>query len=107
MFDIKLHKVPQLGWFEVKLEKDVIDYLWKIINKSTKVGESFSLQTDLSFRDNKNILIKNLTLQNEDNFFEKIKIERLKRKSLHDGVLDFPKNSFSNIPGAFTISLEI
>ena len=41
-----------------------------IINKSTKVGESFSLQTDLSFRDNKNILIKNLTLQNEDNFFE-------------------------------------
>ena len=41
-----------------------------IINKSTKIGESFSLQTDLSFRDNKNILIKNLTLQNEDNFFE-------------------------------------
>ncbi len=41
-----------------------------IINKSIKVGESFSLQTDLSFRDNKNILIKNLTLQNEDNFFE-------------------------------------
>ena len=41
-----------------------------IINKSTKVGESFSLQTDLSFRDNKNILIKNLTLQNEDNFFK-------------------------------------
>ena len=41
-----------------------------IINKSTKVGESFSLQTDLSFRDNKNILIKNLTLQNENNFFE-------------------------------------
>ena len=41
-----------------------------IINKSTKVGESFSLQTDLSFRENKNILIKNLTLQNEDNFFE-------------------------------------
>ena len=41
-----------------------------IINKSTKVGESFSLQTDLSFRDNKNILIKNLTLQNDDNFFE-------------------------------------
>ncbi len=41
-----------------------------IINKSTKFGESFSLQTDLSFRDNKNILIKNLTLQNEDNFFE-------------------------------------
>ena len=41
-----------------------------IINKTTKVGESFSLQTDLSFRDNKNILIKNLTLQNEDNFFE-------------------------------------
>ena len=41
-----------------------------IINKTTKVGESFSLQTDLSFRENKNILIKNLTLQNEDNFFE-------------------------------------
>ena len=41
-----------------------------IINKSIKVGESFSLQTDLSFRDNKNILIKNFTLQNEDNFFE-------------------------------------
>ena len=41
-----------------------------IINKSIKVGESFLLQTDLSFRDNKNILIKNLTLQNEDNFFE-------------------------------------
>ena len=37
MFEIKSHKVPQLGWFEVKLEKDVIDYLWKIINKSTNI----------------------------------------------------------------------
>jgi len=41
-----------------------------IINKSIKAGEIFSLKTDLSFKKNKSILIKNLTLKNEDNLFE-------------------------------------
>ena len=41
-----------------------------IINKSTKVDESFSLKADLSLKKNKSILIKNLTLKNEDNLFK-------------------------------------
>ena len=41
-----------------------------IINKSTKLGESFSLKTDLSFNKNKTVLIKHLTLKNEDNLLE-------------------------------------
>tara|TARA_B100000929_G_scaffold175289_1_gene138765 strand:+ start:8382 stop:10205 length:1824 start_codon:yes stop_codon:yes gene_type:complete len=41
-----------------------------IINKSIKAGESFSLKTDFSFKKNKTILIKKLTLKNEDNLFE-------------------------------------
>jgi len=41
-----------------------------IINKSFSAGETFSLKTDLSFKKNKTILIKNLTLKNEDNLFE-------------------------------------
>ena len=41
-----------------------------IINKSIKAGESFFLKTDISFKKNKTILIKKLTLKNEDNLFE-------------------------------------
>jgi len=41
-----------------------------IINKSFNKGETFSLNADLSFKKNKNILIKKLVLKNEDNLIE-------------------------------------
>jgi len=41
-----------------------------IINKSFNKGETFSLKTDLSFKKNKNILIKKLVFKNKDNLIE-------------------------------------
>ena len=36
VFQYKPIPINQLGWLYVKLDKEVLDFLWKMIDKSTK-----------------------------------------------------------------------
>ena len=83
MFEIKSHKVPQLGWFEVKLEKDVIDYLWKIINKSTKNNYKSNLAGNIS---------RSYSLVDENNiFFNKVLLPIITEWRDNNGKVDKKK----------------
>jgi len=59
-FKFKTSSFDQLGWLYVKLDKDIIDYLWKMIDQSTKDDMKSNLAGNIS---------QSYSLEDEDNYF--------------------------------------
>jgi len=61
-FQYKQIPINQLGWLYVKLDKEVLDFLWKMINKSTKENMKSNLAGNIS---------KSYSLEDDENYFFK------------------------------------
>ena len=59
-FQYKPIPINQLGWLYVKLDKEVMDFLWKMINKSTKDNMKSNLAGNIS---------KSYSLEDDENYF--------------------------------------
>ena len=59
-FQYKPIPINQLGWLYVKLDKEVLDFLWKMIDKSTKDDMKSNLAGNIS---------KSYSLKDDENYF--------------------------------------
>jgi len=59
-FQFQTSSFEQLGWLYVKLDKEIIDFLWKMINKSTKDNMKSNLAGNIS---------KSYSLKDDENYF--------------------------------------
>ena len=59
-FKFKPIPINQLGWLYVNLDKEVIDFLWKMIDKSTKDDMKSNLAGNIS---------KSYSLKDDENYF--------------------------------------
>ena len=61
-FKFKPIPINQLGWLYVNLDKEVMDFLWKMIDKSTKDDMKSNLAGNIS---------KSYSLEDDEDYFFK------------------------------------
>jgi len=82
--EYKAIPIHQLGWLYVKLDKEVLDFLWKMINKSTKKNFKDNLAGNIS---------ESYPIDDDGNYFFKNVLHPLTNRWINDRVPSLIKHT--------------
>ena len=93
-FQYKPIPISQLGWLYVKLNKEVLDFLWKMIDKSTK--DKDNMKQNLAGN-----ISQSYSLDDDENYFFNNVLNPLANKWIEEG------GEFSEVPCAENLHFSL